>query len=104
MRKNIVKPYSQYVQCDEFYILCIPKFISSLSCLFSHEKYICSRRKCVFLSLTCKVVKDTLKAFDVFKNKQKSVWSNALWHVKVQIFWKCIQCTINCDKTQMLKN
>ena len=47
--------------------------------------------------------KDTLKAFDDFKNNQKSVWSNAFWYVKVCIFWKCIQCTIHWDKTSMLK-
>ena len=34
--------------------------------------------------------KDTLKAFDDFKNKQRSVWSNVFWYVKVCIFWKCI--------------
>ena len=49
-------------------------------------------------------MKDTLKAFEDFKNKQKSVWSNAFWYVKVCIFWKCIQYTIHWwDKTQMLK-
>ena len=31
-------------------------------------------------------LKDTLKAFDDFKsNKQKSVWSNVSWYVKVCI-------------------
>ena len=45
-----------------------------------------------------------LKAFDDFKNKQKSVWSNVFWYVKVCIFWKCIQYTIQWDKTQMFKN
>ena len=31
-----------------------------------------------------------------FKTKQKkSVWGNALWNVKVHIFWKCIQYTIH---------
>ena len=48
-------------------------------------------------------VKDTLKAFDDFKNKQKSIWSNVFWYVKVWIFWRCIQYTIHWDKTQMLK-
>ena len=28
-------------------------------------------------------IRDTLKAFDDFKNKQKSVWSNVFWYVKV---------------------
>ena len=48
-------------------------------------------------------VKDAVKAFDDFKNKQKNVWSNAFWYVKVCVFWKCIQCTIHWDKTQMLR-
>ena len=58
-----------------------------------------------FMFQTCvkHVLKDTPKAFDDFKNKQKSVWSNAFWYVKVCIFWKCIQYTIHWDKTQMLK-
>ena len=49
------------------------------------------------------LVKDTSKAFDDFKNKQKSLWSNVFWYVKVCIFWKCIQYAIHWDKTQMLK-
>ena len=32
-----------------------------------------------------------------------SVWSNVFWYVKACIFWKCIQYTINWDKTQMLR-
>ena len=48
-------------------------------------------------------LKDTLKAFDYFKNKQKRVWSNVFWYVKASVFWKCIQCTIHWDKTQMIK-
>ena len=43
------------------------------------------------------------KAFDDFKNKQISVWSNVFWYVKVGTFWKCIEHTIHWDKTQMLK-
>ena len=43
------------------------------------------------------LLRDTVKAFDDFKNKQNSVWSN------VCIFWKCIQYTIHSDKTKMLK-
>ena len=31
-------------------------------------------------------IKDILKAFNDFKNKQKSVWSNAFWYVKICIF------------------
>ena len=44
-------------------------------------------------------IKDTLKAFGNFKNKQKSVRSNVFWYVKVGMFWKCIQYTIHWDKT-----
>ena len=53
--------------------------------------------------MTKRYGKDTLKAFNDFKNKQKSVWSNVFWYVKVCIFWKCIPYTIHWDKTQMLK-
>ena len=50
-----------------------------------------------------KEFKDTLKAFNVFKRKQKSVWKSVVWFVKVYIFWNCIQRTIHSGKTQMLK-
>ena len=58
-----------------------------------------------FMFQTCvkHVLKDTPKAFDDFKNKQKSVWSNAFWYVKVCTFWKCVQYNILWDKMQMLK-
>ena len=49
------------------------------------------------------IFNDAPKALDDFKNKQKSVWSNIFWYVKVFIFWKSIQYTIHWDKTQMLK-
>ena len=39
----------------------------------------------------------------VLKTNNKSAWSNVFWYVKVCIFWKCIQCTIHWDKTQILK-
>ena len=41
----------------------------------------------------------------ILKTSNKSVSSNVFWYVKVCIFWKwkCIQYTINWDKTQMLK-
>ena len=42
-------------------------------------------------------IKDTLKAFDDFKNKQKSLWINNFWYVKVYIIWK------NMLKKNMLK-
>ena len=35
-------------------------------------------------------VKDTLKAFRDFKNKQKSVWINTFWYVKAYTFWKLL--------------
>ena len=45
-----------------------------------------------------------LKAFNDFKNKQKSVWSNVFLICKsIHILWKCIQYTIHWDKTQILK-
>ena len=53
--------------------------------------------------ITNSMLKDTLKAFSDFKNKQKSISSNVFWYVKTCIFWKCIQYTIHWDKTQMLK-
>ena len=34
-----------------------------------------------------------MKAFDDFKNKQKSVWSKPFWYIKVCIFCECIQST-----------
>ena len=37
----------------------------------------------------------------ILKTKNKSVWSNNFWYVKVYIFWNFNQCT-NWDKTQML--
>ena len=41
----------------------------------------------------------------ILKTSNKSASSNVFWYVKVCIFWKwkCIQYTINWDKTQMLK-
>ena len=43
------------------------------------------------------------KLSTILETSNKSVWSNVFWYVKVYIFWKCIQCTILWDKTQMLK-
>ena len=43
-------------------------------------------------------IKDTLKALDEFKNKQKSVSNNFFWYVKVGIF-----NTLYIEKTKMLK-
>ena len=44
-------------------------------------------------------LKDTLKAFKDFKNKQKCFWSIVFWYVKFNI-----QYTIDWMKIQMLKN
>ena len=48
-------------------------------------------------------LKDTLKVFNDFKNKQKCVLSNVVWNVKEYIFRKRIQYDTHWDKTQMLK-
>ena len=57
----------------------------------------------IFFTFFIFFLKDTLKAFDDFKNKQKNVWSNVFWYVKVCIFWNCGQYSIHSDKTQVLK-
>ena len=54
-------------------------------------------------SSNSKPLKDTLKAFNDFKNKQKSVWSNIFWYIKVCIFWGCIRYTMHRDKTNVKK-
>ena len=53
--------------------------------------------------ITNSMLKDTLKPFSDFKNKQKSISSNVFWYVKTCIFWKCIQYTTYWDKTEILK-
>ena len=57
----------------------------------------------IFRLYTFLDLEDTLKAFDSFKSKQKSVWSNAFWYVKVYIFWKFIQHSIHSDEIQTLQ-
>ena len=47
--------------------------------------------------------KDTLKAFNNFKNKQHECMKNVFWYGTVCIFWNCIQQTIHWDETQILK-
>ena len=49
------------------------------------------------------MIKDKLKTFDDFKNKQQNVWSNAFCYVKVYIFWKFIQHNIHWDKITNVK-
>ena len=44
-----------------------------------------------------------MKALDVFRNKQKNVWKNVFWYVKVFIFWKFSQYSARWDKMQMLQ-
>ena len=39
----------------------------------------------------------------ILKTSNKSVWSNVFWYVKVCLLWKCIQYTIQWDKTLMLR-
>ena len=48
-------------------------------------------------------IKDTLNALDDFENKQKSLWSNNFQYVKVYIFWRFIQYSINWDQIQTLR-
>ena len=49
------------------------------------------------ISAELNLLKDTLRAFGNFKNKQKSVWSNVFWYTKV------CKYTIHWDKTKMFK-
>ena len=44
----------------------------------------------VFFKTNIVDVTDALMDFDDFKNKQKNVWSNVFWHVKLCIFARCI--------------
>ena len=50
----------------------------------------------------CKV-KDTLKAFHDFENKQKSVWSNVFWYVKY-VHSENVFNTLYIEIKHMLKN
>ena len=50
-----------------------------------------------------KLLKDTQKAFDDIKNKQKSDWSNAFWYVTVYIYSERSFNTIYIKIKQMLK-
>ena len=38
-----------------------------------------------------------------FNNQKNSVWNNVFWHIKMCIFWKCIQYSIHWDKTRISK-
>ena len=44
-------------------------------------------------------LKNTMKAFGDFKNKQKGVRGNIFWYVEVCLFWKFVQYVIQWDKT-----
>ena len=44
-------------------------------------------------------LKNTLKAFENFKNKQQKCRSNVFWYIKLCIFWKCVQYNTHWDKT-----
>ena len=50
------------------------------------------------------LLKDTLKAFADFKNKQQKCMKLCFLYLKLCLFWKCIQYTIHWDKTQILRN
>ena len=43
--------------------------------------------------------KDTLKAFDDFKDKQQKWRSNVFWFINAYIFWKFCKNTIHWYKT-----
>ena len=49
------------------------------------------QKKTTLTDFVNSMLKDTMKAFDDFKKKQKSTWSNAFWYVKVYIFLRCNQ-------------
>ena len=49
------------------------------------------------------MLKDTLKAFNDFKNKQKSVWSNFFLTCISMYILKVCSMILHWDKTQMLK-
>ena len=84
-------PYNVYSSCSLFRCSC--HRIPSRNML----------RNSLHIILSILMVKDTLNAFNDFKNKQKSVWSNVFWYVKVCVFWKCVQYNIHWDKTEILK-
>ena len=79
-------------------------FIGPIVQFFFNKSLIISKQKFwgVTIFFTCVRFKDTQKAFDNFKNKQRNVWSNAFWYVKVCIFWKYIQ--YNVKKTSFRQN
>ena len=52
---------------------------------------------------TLNLLKDTLKAYDNFKNQAKSVWSNVFSYVKGCMFSKRIWDTVHWEQTNMLK-
>ena len=39
----------------------------------------------------------------ILKIGNKGVWRNVFWYVKICIFWKCIQYTIQSHKTKIFK-
>ena len=98
-------------------------FIHSTTCTLRQGEKVLKNYNCQYCNISSRIVfrpsqahscfvsqtspikrklKDTPKVLVDFKSKQKSVWSNVFWYVKILIFWKCIQYSINWDKTQML--
>ena len=78
------------------------KNISSCS-LASVKQFFSNLFKNNFIKYNKNKLKDTLKVFDDFKNKQKNAGSNVFRYVQACIFWKRIQYTIHWDKTWILK-
>ena len=85
-------------------------FHSHDHCFFYYDKWskfaVTFLHSVTFLLIAISILitfKNTPKAFGKFENKQKSVWSNVFWYVKVFIFWNFIQHTIHWNKIQMLK-
>ena len=59
-----------------------------------------SKKLSLHETLVISIFTDTLKAFDDFKNKERSVLGNVFGYVKVYIFWKFVQHNKHWDKTQ----
>ena len=83
-----MRPWNFFFFCAIIIFADLLLILSSLRCqLFSSE------------------LKKTLKAFDDFKIKQKSVWSNAFWYIKVYIFlYKSMLKNFPSDKVNGTKN
>ena len=83
--------HGEFHQCNSWSLLIMNPFfgnsissssarISFISILYYYTINIFQKVNYKFLFF---LIKDTLKGFDDFKNKQKSVWSNVFWYVKI---------------------